>query len=101
MKIPRPFTFETDCVSSDGESIRAMVDAPEQRQITIGTFARHVDIREAGRMLGYDRNLPLRRDWHVSYHRSIYRGRRCYYLRWSGIEHIFTRAEDRRAEVTP
>lgn len=28
-------------------------------------------------------------DWHVSYHRSMFRGKPCIYVRHSAIEYIF------------
>lgn len=91
-------TFETDCVGSgDGAAIQAMVDSAQD--ITRRTFCRHVDQQsreEVERALGYQvgpgPDLTLARDWHVSYHKSTYRGRPCVYFRWSAIEHIFTEA---------
>ncbi len=46
--------------------------------------------------MGYSTNpgksgdLTLRKDWHVSYHRSKYNGVKCLYLVHSGIEYIWT-----------
>lgn len=84
--------FETDCVHSDRESITAMQDAATE--ITRRTFLRHVDrgeLLDLERQLGYDTGaerggLRMAKDWHVSYARSIYRGRPCVYFQHSRIE---------------
>ena len=88
-------TYETNCVSSDRESITALIDA--ERTITRRTFLRHVDrasLREIERALGYEahpsRGLTMAGDCHVTYHASTYQGRACVYFCWSAIEHIFT-----------
>src|SRR4051812_36930825 len=91
------YKFLTDCVrSNDGEAIRAMVE--DCIDITRETFLKHVDKQQMIEMeqgLGYEKRrskqgLTMARDWAVSYHRSTYQDKPCYYFRWSGIEHIFT-----------
>lgn len=92
-------SFLTNCVScpgsNAGEAIQAMVDAA--RDITRRTFLKHVyrnELIQIERDLGYEfhpkRGLTMASDWHVSYHKSVFRGVPCIYFRWSGIEHIFT-----------
>lgn len=71
------------------------------RQVTRATFRRRVDRRaregvEAA--LGYAPHCPgavltMRRDFHVSYHRSRLHGRVCYYIRHSAIEYVFAAPE--------
>lgn len=89
------FRYLIDCVHSGGHSITAMVDA--EREISRRSFLRHVDrenLREVEAGLGYAghwrQGLTMAGDWAVSYYRSEYRGRPCYFFRWSSIEHIFT-----------
>lgn len=86
--------FRTSCVDSDGPSITAMVD--NARDITRKTFLAHVDRDDRldlERTMGYsqfrDGGLMMANDWHVTYHKSVYRGRRCYYFRQSAIEYVF------------
>ena len=86
--------FETTCVNARGDDIIEMVDA--ERDITRNTFKRHVDkseLRELETQLGYEqhvsRGLIMANDWHVSYHKSRYRGRPCVYFKWSAIEYVF------------
>ena len=75
-----------------------MVDRAEE--ITYQTFRRTVggeSLDQFASNLGYDvgherGGLRLCNDWHVSYHKSRYRGKPCYYLRHSGIEHIWVKA---------
>jgi len=44
-------------------------------------------------VLGYEdhhsKGLTMSQDWHVSYHRSVYRGHPCVYFDHSSIEYIF------------
>ena len=37
----------------------------------------------------FPRDLTLKQDWAVSYHRSKLNGERCYFIKHSGIEYIF------------
>ena len=85
------FHYATCCVESDGESITAMADAA--RDITYRTALKHMTgLLEWARARGYEPRAPgltLKNDWSVSYHKSFYQGRRCYYLVWSHIEYIW------------
>ena len=81
------YTYLTCCVNSDGRSITDMVD--NAREITRETFFRHVSRKETSDLLGYDKDFPISRDWHMSFHKSIYRGKPCYYVVHSAIEYIF------------
>lgn len=85
------------CVHLNGEDINDMKD--RAIDITYQTLAKHVDREELNTMiecLGYDTGpgrrggLRVHDDYAVSFHRSKYRGRRCYYIAHSGIEYIFS-----------
>ena len=47
--------------------------------------------------VGYEKStrigsrLTLRNDWHVGYYKGTWKGRPCFFVQWSGIEHIWTR----------
>jgi hypothetical protein len=88
------FQLETDCISADGDDIEAMCDAG--RKITLATFKRRTEWLDWAESMGYSRTrrtgLPLHRDYHVTYYRSRYRGRACYYAKHSAIEYVFTAA---------
>ena len=84
--------YLTDCVSSDANSINNMID--DSREIGYRTFIRQVSLEHLLAIFpGYYRNrrqgLTLKKDWCVSYHRSIYRGTPCVYLCHSAIEYVF------------
>ena len=88
------FRYLTDCVHSDGPSITPMVD--QARDVTRRTFLQHVDrenLREIEAGIGYAahprQGLTMAADWSVSYYRSKFRGRPCYFFKWSSIEHVF------------
>lgn len=42
---------------------------------------------------GYDRDLSLKRDWHVSYHKGRYGRHPCLVVCWSAIEFIWIRRD--------
>ena len=46
--------------------------------------------RDIQASLGYDRDFPITKDWHVGYYKGVFRGVPCYFLRHSRIEHIYT-----------
>jgi hypothetical protein len=88
------YTYETCCVQSTYEAINAMRGV--ERKVTYRTMLRHcVGLIEWAVGVGYSRRVnmghgvTLRLDPYVSYHKSTYRGRSCYYLVWSGVEYIW------------
>jgi hypothetical protein len=90
--------FVTTCVSAKGEDIDEMNRAA--RDVTYRTMLNRVGeaFIEMQGVIGYDINgkretgLRMKNDWHVSYHRSTYQGKPCFFFRWSHIEHIFQEA---------
>ncbi len=99
----RNFYFETDCIHSKGKWINDMID--RAREITWCTFIRHVPVDEVRRLFptySYHGELynpetgeltcpfHIKDDFAVSFWKSRYRGRLCYYVSHSGIEYIFT-----------
>ncbi len=86
--------FVTSCVNSTAAAITPMVD--QERGITRSTFLKYVDrdnLRDVESQLGYSvhpsQGLTMAGDYHVSYHKSRFRGKPCVYFRWSCIEHVF------------
>jgi hypothetical protein len=84
-----------DCPPAEVPDLCEMIE--RERQVTYRTLMRRVGrdvLASVPQFDGYDwrkrpRDLTMSRDWHVSYHRSVFRGRRCYFVRWSAIEFIF------------
>lgn len=93
------FEFTTTCVNSTGPLINAMQEAA--KEVSYRTMRKHVGgpMVEMEQQLGYDvghkreTGLRMSKDWHVSYWRSTYDGRPCFYFVWSHIEHIFCEVE--------
>jgi hypothetical protein len=87
------FRYATCCIEAKGEDITEMVDVA--KDITYRAALRHMTgLLDWARAHGYESRAPgltLKSDWAVSFHKSIYRGQPCYYLRWSGIEYIWLR----------
>lgn len=104
--MPHPldkFVLHTRCVDSNThehvENLNAMTE--RGRQVSAKTFFRHVDLETISRQLGYaygraEQGVRLARDYHVRFFRSRWRGRACYYLVWSAIEHVFLAPDDHK-----
>ena len=93
--MPR-YHFVTNCIASDSQSIRDLVDS--QKDITLRTFREAIGVsqwKELLATLGYDRHLPISRDWHVGYYKSVYQGNPAVFLRHSAIEWIFVSGPSR------
>lgn len=81
-----------DCSMADVDSLHAMMDAAID--ITFKTFAKHCDWRALAQQLGYAVGpakglLHIKDDYTVHFKRSKWKGKRCYYIDWSRIEHVF------------
>jgi len=86
----KKFSYETSCLESTGHFINSMKE--NQTPITFETMKRNCEgLLEWSRSKGYDRELPIQNDFHVSYHKSYYRYKPCYYVRWSAIEFIWVK----------
>jgi hypothetical protein len=84
------YRYTTCCVEMAGQDVAAMVEAATP--VSYRTMRRRcADLHAWARAHGYDRWLPLSRDQHVGFFRSELHGQRVYYVRWSGIEFVFTR----------
>lgn len=84
------YTYIGCCVDLPGEFVTDMVD--QSIQVTYRTLREHVG-GEAVDAHWPDRCPHISTDWHVQFHRSKYRGLRCYYVVHSAIEHIFVRRD--------
>lgn len=85
--------YDRCCVDCDDcvEDLNKMND--DAVEVTYHTMLRNCeDLREWATAHGYDQHLRLHKDWHVSFHRSKFKGQLCHFLRWSGIEYIWTAA---------
>jgi len=90
------YHFVTNCIHSTAEAIHQMTD--DAREITWRTFTRHVSVDELKALFPFydwsgSHGLHLSRDWSVSYWKSTYQGRPCYYVDHSRIEYIFCQEE--------
>lgn len=85
---PKQYNFATTCVSAKGEDIEAMVD--QATEVSYNTWFRNCNGAED--MVRSWGNTPkLKDDPNVSYYRSMFRGLPCYYVRASGIEHVWVK----------
>lgn len=91
----KPYRYFTNCVNSTERAINDM--RAVATDVSYEQFAHQCHgLPEWAEQMGYSKNpgksgnLTLRKDFHVSYHRSKYKGRTCYYLIHSAIEYIWT-----------
>ncbi len=92
----RYFQSCVDFVGDEVEHLLAMLDSESETEATLATLRRNCGTAAIGdwaKQHGYERSkrrgLTMANDFAISYHRSIYRGRRCYFIRWSAIEFIW------------
>jgi hypothetical protein len=96
----RKYRYYKSCVdfsvaeASKPDGLLSMID--NNIEITRETFLSKVDrdeFEELSTRLGYSLHpkcgLTMKNDFHVTYHRSQFRGKRVYYFRHSAIEYIF------------
>lgn len=90
MQQVKQFQYETCCLNANGDDITEMVDG--SHEVTLAAIRQHcAGFAEWCTKMGYDsRGLTIDRDWAVSYHKSVYRGKPCYYIYHSAIEYIWT-----------
>jgi len=82
------------CVGARGKNLKALNYLMDnERQVTMETFRRNVNRNQRVLLesaLGYNRKLPISRDYHVSYHKGkLPNGKPAYFLKHSAIEHVF------------
>lgn len=95
------YTYYGNCVNWAGRDVPHLSEMIDNAiDITRQTFLAHADrddLRQVELGLGYSahpsKGLTMAGDYHVSYHRSKYKGKRCYFFKWSGIEYVFTEAK--------
>lgn len=97
----RKLNYHNNCVNWDRDDVHSegglcdMID--QNKTITRQTFLKHVsrhDRQHLESVLGYaphdkQSRLTMKRDHHVSYHRSKLHGATCYYFKLSAIEYVF------------
>ena len=88
------YTYHTCCVNSTAKKINDMVD--RALEVTYRTFLSHVPLEELKSVFDWyewerSDGLHLKNDYAVSWFRSVYDGRHCYYCCQSGIEYIWVK----------
>ena len=89
----KEYQYITSCVESTAEDITPMVD--DAIDITWDTFRKHVPQSFLHYLFPFyawkGKGLHIKDDYAVSFHRSKFKGERCYYVRHSAIEYVFVR----------
>lgn len=89
----RDYRYRFNCTQVTGPYVQAMKDRAVE--ITYETFKKHCDSLALEMDLGYVagpgriEGLRMKDDYAVTFHRSYYRGFRCYIVRQSSIEYVF------------
>ena len=94
------YVYKCRCTDPDvkGEDINNMKQIA--KDITYKTMMNHCDIKGIMELFFpgiYARSkkdgLTIKNDWCISYSKSVYKGKKCYYLRHSSIEYIFLKED--------
>lgn len=93
------YHFVTSCVSALGEDIIEMVDIAGMGE-NVESVVDFNDMKkilgdrltEFAEMVGCDLEF-LENDYHVNYEQSHYQGLPCYYIKHSGIEHVYVHSD--------
>lgn len=83
-----------DHSQSEVYKLHDMIDSA--REITFKTFAKHCDWKpfaETIYAIGSQKGLHLKDDWSVSFYKSKYNGKKCYYMKHSSIEYIYLKRD--------
>lgn len=97
---PTKFQLVTTCVQVPPEEVHHLFEMMERaRPVSISTFRRHTDWRPVAKSLGYavgrhSDGIRMEKDYHLGFYRSTWKGKPCYYMDHSRIEHVFVRPAD-------
>jgi hypothetical protein len=85
------YRFETACINRDTiEYLEAAMEI--WTECSVGDFLDHVSMETVVESLPWDNQTTedqLRKDWHVRFYTSIYRGIHCYIMVHSCIEFVY------------
>lgn len=92
------FELVARCVDIPMSQVQDLHDMTDRaREVSFATFARHTNwqpvARGFGCAVGHEKGLHLKDDYHVGFYRSLWRGKPCYYIDHSRIEHIFVQPD--------
>ncbi len=87
----KKYIYKTNCTRSSAFDLELMYE--KSREITFETFSRKCEWRELAKSLGYsifrEKSLKLKNDPCVSFYKSVFKGRSCYYMVQSCVDHVF------------
>lgn len=91
------YFYKACCVKFEGDDITAMVE--KACQVSHRTMKLNCpDLDGWAKMIGYARDIrygiTLKKDRHVTYWKSIFKGKKCYFLVHSAIEYVWTKIRD-------
>lgn len=88
------YHFFISCVGCEGQILKSLnTMIRKSRKISYHTFLDKVPLKEIRDLFPqYKYNgggLHIKDDWSVSWHKSKWNGKTCYYIRHSAIEYVF------------
>ncbi len=96
------YRYLTSCVDCDDvDLLTEMIDT--MTPITYRTIRHKLgpQLDQWAKEKGYDRQLSLKRDWHVTFHKGRYGLHPCLVVCWSAIEFIWIEEPRRQAVTRP
>lgn len=91
-KTARRFHYHTCCVNARAADIDAMVEAATRVKYD-AVYRNCAGLLDWAKHMGYGRDgfgLHLKDDYAVQFYKSMFRGKRCYFIDHSSIEYIWT-----------
>lgn len=86
--------YHRSCVEHNDTNVHLLHEMVENaKEISWKTFSRNCIWQPVAKSLHYaigsSKGLHLKDDWHVSFYKSKYNNKVCYYMKHSAIEYIF------------
>jgi hypothetical protein len=97
------YRYAGNCTGLAADDLHDMMD--KARQVTYSTFVKAIGLDQLRELFadygwGHQRGfVRMKTDPHITYYRSIFKGKHCYYVRESGIEYIFVDDDKPSAEM--
>ena len=85
------YKYAFNCTELKKRDVQKLIDMVDNaKSITYTTFRRHcTDVKDIAKDLGYNCGLKLQDDPYVSFYKSTFGDKPCYFFVWSAMEFIW------------
>lgn len=81
------YSLHITCVEASGDDIETMIDSAED--VTYDELSLYCNLDHWQKVYGQMEGMSLEHDKCVSFHKSTYQDKPCYFVVWSAIEHVY------------